>query len=462
MLSTQYQKFLNLGKIECELTLDDEDWGRVCQSHLSLMELLESDSIQIYGIHTGYGSNVLSQRPPESWSRNQIELLEYLTVGVGHFLPESVVRRALRLQVLKVVKGYSGIHPDTLNKLLQLSNNINLPNVPCFGSLGASGDLIPMAHAIGPIFKNYEPQGPRDVIGLVNTNSIMSSYAIEGWEKVSTQFRATHRILALVMRAVNTTDDAVSEKVSNLRPENDGYRKASSLIRQDLNCLVSNKLSKKSWLQPRYSIRCAPMVLGNAWDLLTFAQDKILSDAESVADNPLIFAENNNITVAHAGLFYAASTATAADLMNDVVGKICEMLDRQILILMDPGLSEGLPENLKVDQAGHCKGIHQLTSALNQQLRALSTSSRNLSFSSEGNNQDIVPCAMSALNQLHNAIVISEQVIKSAAFVALRAYMIRVNMSLPKSLYLENWPSFNLKDLEKFFDEINPLEIQTY
>jgi histidine ammonia-lyase len=457
VLNTQFQKFLDLGKIESEVLLDDEDWRRVSQSHRGLIELVESEKIQIYGIHTGYGSNVLSPRHANSWSKNQIELLEYLTVGVGQTLPESVIRRALRLQVLKVAKGHSGIHPNTLKKVVELSNGKNLPKVPCFGSLGASGDLIPMAHAISPIFKDYKPRGPRDVIGLVNTNSIMCSYAIEAWEKVSRLFRSSHQILALVMKAVNAAEDTVSSKVSNLRPEHDGYRKVSSLIRQDLTRLGNNDALEKSWLQPRYSIRCAPMVLGNAWDLLTYAQEKILSDAESVADNPLIFSENDDTTIAHAGLFYAASTASAADLMNDVVGKICEMLDRQILILMDPSLSEGLPENLKVEQAGHCKGIHQLTSALNQQLRALSTPSRNLSFSSEGNNQDIVPCAMSALNQLHDAIVVSDQVIRAAAFVALRAYTIRSKINLPKILYLENWQNFNIEDMEKIINEINPI-----
>jgi histidine ammonia-lyase len=154
------------------------------------------------------------------------------------------------------------------------------------------------------------------------------------------------------------------------------------------------------------------------------------------------------VVVAHAGLFYAAGTATAADLMNDVISKTCELLDREILILMDPHLSEGLPENLLVEGFGHCKGLHQLTSSLLQQLRALSTPSRNMSFSCEGNNQDIVPCGMSALNQLKAAADVGEQVLRAASFVALRAYLIRQQALIPSALHVRRWPEFKTDALK--------------
>lgn len=449
-----FQKLLDLGKCDRQFSLSAEEWATVDKGHANLIKLVEAEQVQIYGIHTGYGSNVLSKRSGNSWVQNQIELLEYLSVGVGPDLPESVVRRALRLQIRKVSKGHSGIHPETLKRLIDLSNTKTLPKVPCYGSLGASGDLIPMAHAIAPIFNEVNPQGPRDVIGLVNTNSIMSSYAIEAWQRVHELMNYSQRILALVMRAVNSSEDSVSTKVAALRPINEGYKIVSAFVREELEKLAKTFDEKKNWLQPRYSIRCAPMVLGNAFDMLNFAREKILADAESVADNPLLFFDDEITELMHAGLFYAASTATAADLMNDVVGKICEMLDRQILILMDPALSEDLPENLKSEGKGHCKGIHQLTSALNQQIRALSVPSRNLSFSSEGNNQDIVPCAMAALNQLNSALMLSDQVIRAAAFIALRAYRQRSKEVLPDLLSLSNWNNFNLQVFDDLMSEI--------
>lgn len=440
---------LELGSRDVFFALSSEEKAGVEKGYHLLIDYLEKSTKPVYGIHTGYGSNVLSERNGQGWKANQKELLEYLCVGVGKSLRDSVVRRALRLQLKKVAQGCSGIHPETVEKLVNLSNGPVLPKVPCFGSLGASGDLIPMAHAIAPIFSaDSEPLSPRDVIGLVNTNAMMASYAIECWNRVQQMMTHTHRITALVMRAVGADEDPVSEKVSSLRPPNDGYHKASCEIRQCLAKAPKVDVNEKKWLQARYSVRCAPMVLGNAWDLLRFAEQKILSDAESVADNPVLFEVEGHSIVQHAGLFYAASTATAADAMNDVVGKVCEMLDRQVLLLMDPQLSEGLSENLKVEGAGHLKGIHQMVSALNQQLRALSTPSRNLSFSSEGNNQDIVPCAMAALNQLDAALDVAEEVVRASLFVALRAFQLRSEEVLPEVLHLKNWPQFQVNDFE--------------
>lgn len=452
---SRFQQLLDLGKGDHPFSLSTEEWTTIDKSCNRLINLVESDNVKIYGIHTGYGSDVLTKRASSTWMQNQIELLHYLTVGVGPELPDSVVRRALRLQIRKVSKGHSGIHPETVRRLMALSNSETLPKVPIYGSLGASGDLIPMAHAIAPVFTGYEPKGPRDVIGLVNTNSVMSSYAIEAWQKINELMKYSQRILALVMRSVNASADSVSSQVADLRSANEGYQIVSAFVRKELNGLADVASENKKWLQPRYSIRCAPMVLGNALDLLNFAKDKIMADAESVADNPLLFFDGEITDVMHAGLFYAAGTASAADLMNDAVAKICEMHDRQILILMDPALSEGLPENLKTEDGGHCKGIHQLTSALNQQIRALSVPSRNLSFSSEGNNQDIVPCAMAALNQLNSAVELSDQVIRAAAFTALRAYLLRESKALPDLIKLKNWNCFTLRDFDNLMTEIS-------
>lgn len=452
MENTKLLSLLELGSKEKMFTLSSDEKNKIEDGYRLLMSYLENSKNPVYGIHTGYGSNVLSERSGETWKINQRDLLDYLSVGVGKNLPEAVVRRALRLQIQKVSQGYSGIHPETVQKLVTLCNSATLPNVPCFGSLGASGDLIPMAHAIAPIFaEGSEPLSPRDVIGLVNTNSMMSSYAIECWRRVSKIVHSAHAVTALVMRAVGADEDPVSARVSSLRPASDGYSRSAEMLRGHLQNMAKIGLVDKKWLQPRYSIRCSPMVLGNVLDLLQFAEEKIISDAESVADNPVMFEVEGEAVVHHAGLFYAASTATAADAMNDVLGKVSEMLDRQVLLLMDPNLSEGLSENLAVSGAGHLKGIHQMVSGLNQQLRALSTPSRSLSFSCEGNNQDIVPCAMAALNQLDAAVEVAEEVVRASLFVALRAYQLRCGEAISDSLFLKNWNQFQVSEFEVIF-----------
>lgn len=455
MESTRLQQLFELGHQDKVFSLPSQDLEKINSSYMKLCDYLNDAKGSVYGIHTGYGSNVLTACDSRSWQRNQMELLEYLNVGVGPALSKSVVRRALRLQLLKISKGHSGIHPQTVEKLIELSNQKEIPEVPCFGSLGASGDLIPMAHAVAPVFSaNQMPLGPRDVIGLVNTNSMMSSYAIECWFRLKNFIFFSHQVTAMTMRAIGADDDPITEGISALRLPNDGYRKSAQIIAKNLIELPTSEVMNRKWLQPRYSVRCAPMVLGNCWDLLRYAEEKILFDAESVADNPVLSELNQETQILHAGLFYAASTASAADFMNDVVGKIGEMLDRQILILMDPNLSEGLSENLYFPEAGHLKGLHQMLSALNQQLRALSTPSRNLSFSSEGNNQDIVPSAMAALNQLNSALNVCEEIVRASLFVTLRAYELRLKKSVCSQLRLANWKNFRVFDTDKILTNI--------
>ncbi|MBC7465920.1 MAG: aromatic amino acid lyase [Bdellovibrio sp.] len=448
MENSPFQNLLNLGDFDqkYEPTKEQKNCAEKC--YKGLISKLTASAEKVYGIHTGYGSNVTSNRDPKDWMNAQQDLLAYLLVGVGEHLSETVVRRALRLQLDKAYLGFSGIHPETLEHLTSISNGKVLPSVPCFGSLGASGDLIPMAHAISPLFSEHSPRGPRDVIGLVNTNSMMVSYAAELLQIVRAQWQLAHHITALIMAAVNAPLDPITEDVVLLRPEGDHYRDSARLIRAELQSIDTRPESNRpfSSVQARYSIRCAPMILGNTLDLLNLAEKKILSDAHSVADNPVLVEKNDRLHVAHAGLFYAAATATAADLMSDALGKICELLDRQVLILMDPLLSEGLPENLAVAGASHCKGLHQLTSALLQQLRTHSVPSRMLSFSCEGNNQDVVPCAMAALNQLKSACTVASELTKASLFVALRAYSIRTNTALPSELHIARWSEFQPKN----------------
>lgn len=441
-----FRTLLELGQKSVPRFLDEGARTRVEESHRRLLRQLESSKGEVYGLHTGYGSNVLSARSADRWRETQQDLLSYLQVGRGPTLPESVVRRALRLQAMKVARGVSGIHPETYDRLIALASSDSLPAVPCFGSLGASGDLIPMAHAVAPIFEGDGPRAPRDVIGLVNTNSMMASLAIERLAQLEELVMSAHEVTAQAMVAVRADTDPVSDVVVELRGEV-GYRRASQIIRSSLQAFSAERAqgetlagdSAKKWLQPRYSLRCAPMVLGNAWELLEFARSRIVTEALAVADNPVVAEVDGDPKAFHAGLFYAAGLASASDAMNDVAGKVGEILDRQVLILMDPSLSEGLPENLGTPGAGHLKGIHQLISALNQQLRGFSVPSRSMSFSCEGNNQDIVPCAMTALNQLGLALGVLEDVVRGASFVSARAVALRAGREVPEALRLQNW-----------------------
>ncbi|MBC7386951.1 MAG: aromatic amino acid lyase [Cryobacterium sp.] len=422
------------------------DFERVRVSFESCMSFLHSHPSRVYGVHTGYGADVTTKKDPSDWRTTQRELLDYLCVGVGEALSPQIVRRGLRIQAWKTAQGYSGVHPETFRSLCELSNRSDLPTVPRHGSLGASGDLIPMAHAIAPLFKETLPRGPRDVIGLVNTNSMMSAFAVELFSRARRIVTSAVETTALSAIALGGVTEPFESRGLGINPARPYPRRVGEEI------LDAQAHMKRivGWtgegaipiqfplLQERYSIRCAPQVLGICRWNLESAGERIVSEALSVADNP-VFTQGS---FWHGGHFYAVGLSTAADLIADSVARASELLDRQCLLLVDSELSHGLPPNLVHPGAGHVKGIHQLISSLLQSVRAHGVPSRNLSFSCESNNQDVVPAAMAALISLDQMIQTAAEITRASRFIAQRAATLRATGSVPKTLNLESWNAF--------------------
>lgn len=396
----------------------------VKKSYATLQELLSSDQ-KIYGIHTHYGAQVKSGYNGDL-STHQLELLRYLKVGVGEFLPQTVVRRALRLQSIKVAYGLSGINPETFKRLLMLSNEKELPKVPRHGSLGASGDLIPMAHAISPLFGNHSPSA-RDVLGLVNTNAMMASLAIENWQKARTLVLRALEISSVILFSCQIGRQTFEMfQHEPIRSQKKAQARVADLLLKAFDRLDSH-LEKKVGLnllqqQAPYSFRCLPQIMGTLFKQLDMARALIVEEALGCSDNPILLESGSY----HGGLFFASDLAVSADLVQDIIGRVAELIDRQILLLMDRRANGGLEDNLAVDGKSHLKGLHQLVSSLCQRVRALGASCRELSFSCESHNQDMVPCAMEGWNLVSDQLLILNEILLVANFCAKRAYNLRV------------------------------------
>jgi histidine ammonia-lyase len=177
-------------------------------------------------------------------------------------------------------------------------------------------------------------------------------------------------------------------------------------------------------------------VLGTVAANLAHARRRVVAQARAVADNPLVLGDGR---VWHGGLFYALPLATVADLLVDAANRIGELLDRQLLLLVTPPLNHGLPPNLAAPEAGHVKGLHQLATALTQELRGAATLSCVRSTSSESHNQDVVPGAMTALHHAHRALGVAEQIARIATFGAERAVWLRRTGRCPASHTLDAW-----------------------
>jgi histidine ammonia-lyase len=437
-----------LGRAEPSFSLSDEETARVRTAHQQARSRLQSGE-HAYGVHTHYGHNVKTAVSWGDFERHQRRLLDYLHVGVGPALSPETVRRALRLQCLKVAEGRSGVHPQVVAAVEELSNGPCEHPVPAYGSLGASGDLIPMAHAVAPAIDTAGVRGPRDVIGLVNTNAMMASLATRNYAAVCGLVERAHEITALVAVALAAPTEHFEPSLfaeSNVRQTAQrasgerilGYRQELLGRDGDLDS------GDAGTLQERYSVRCAPQILGNCVDLLAFAEERILAEALAVADNPVLSHEHGNVRFQHGGLFYAASLATAADVLDDALQKSANLVDRQVLLLMDGDWSHGLPDNLEIEAGDHLKGIHQLLSSLVQKLKALSTRSHQIAFSAEQHNQDVLPAAMTAHLQVRSSTEVAAEVIRGAHFAARRAALLRLGRKIPQELHLRAWPDYTV------------------
>ncbi len=414
----------------------------VSESYQRLLNYTNNSDRKIYGLHTGFGSDVKASASND-WKEHQFALLKYLQVGVGKTLPESVVRRALKLQAYKSSLGFSGIHPETFKRLIELCESESMPQVPCYGSLGASGDLVTMAHAVAPLFNQKDDvQGPRDVLTLVNTNSVMASFGIELFSQANNFLYDAIRLASIGSYASGYGVRHFTSSGIDLPHQctNVSYvaKRMVDIISDFEKSETATSIQGAGEEQARYSIRCSPNVLGSALWSFKQAGERIELEALRIADNPVVL-ENE---IWHGGHFYALPIAQAADLIADGVFRICEMLDRQVLIFMSPDLNNGLPRNLELQGESHLKGIHQLMSSLLQQLKSHQVPSRMLSFSCEGNNQDIVPCGMAALNSLSQQMEIAREMIRATSFVFDRAFSLRRGEEVSPQLHLKSWNSY--------------------
>ncbi len=452
MLSTSHPRSAPVLQEESPSYSDFRNWGtqerwvppalgtrRVSDAFERLQFHLGSDTAPVYGIHTGFGADV-SARASADWRLHQHDLLTYLTVGVGDALPQTVVRRALRLQAHKTQLGYSGVHPETFRRLVALSNQPVLPRVPCFGSLGASGDLIPMAHAVAPLFPDQsQVNGPRDVLSLVNTNSMMASFGIELLELIRQVVDRAIDQIARASIALGYQEKHFAPQGINLPGQCDFVMEAGARLTGSIRRLRQEatlaRLEAPREEQARYSIRCAPFVIGGALWSLAQAQERLETEARRIADNPVILDHE----IWHGGHFYALPIAQAADLMADALYRTCELLDREVLLLMSPETNNDLPRNLEVPGFSHVKGMHQLISSLLQSLRTHQLPSRLLSFSCEGNNQDVVPCGMAALVSLQDQLRVGTKLVGAAEFVMKRALAIYSEEPLTDEHKLSRW-----------------------
>ena len=322
-----------------------------------------------YGINTGFGRFVSQSIPVELTAELQVRLLRSHACGVGDPYPDEVVRAAMLLRANVLAKGYSGARIETVELLIDCLNRGLLPYVPSRGSVGASGDLAPLAHLALPLIGEGEAlvEGERlrggEALARVGLEPI-ELHAKEGVSLINgTQFMAALGALGLVRarRLAATADVACAmslealqgsrtsflPQIHELRPLRGQQASAANILEllEGSAVIESHRWCDK--VQDAYSLRCAPQVHGAARDLLDYIDYTVSTELNAATDNPLVLVDKEMLV--SNGNFHGQPLAFALDALTMAVTELASISERRIERLVNPNLSDGLPAFLTTD-----------------------------------------------------------------------------------------------------------------
>jgi histidine ammonia-lyase len=368
-----------------DLTLDDvwavaverspaglSDEGR--ERMLAARELVERAASGVsgehtYGINTGFGRFVDKTIPFELSEELQLRLLRSHACGVGEPYPDEIVRAAMVLRANTLAKGYSGARVDTVELLLDCLNAGVLPLVPSRGSVGASGDLAPLAHLALPLvgegFAAVDgeilPGGDalarvglepirlqaKEGLSLVNGTQFMGAAAALALVRARRLAKTADLACALSVEALQASRVSFQPEIHALRPLRGQGDSAANIVRLLEGSAI---ISAHRWcdkVQDAYSIRCAPQVHGASRDLLRYAEETVSVELNSATDNPLVLVEQGELV--SNGNFHGQPLAFALDAIAIAISEFASISERRVERLVNPSLSGGLPAFLTPD-----------------------------------------------------------------------------------------------------------------
>jgi histidine ammonia-lyase len=322
-----------------------------------------------YGINTGFGRFV-SQSIPEQMSEElQVRLLRSHASGVGDPYPDEVVRAAMLLRANTLAKGYSGAQVETAELIVECLDRGVLPYVPSRGSVGASGDLAPLAHLALPLIGEGEAwvDGKRctgaealarvgleplrlkakEGLSLVNGTQFMAALGALGLVRAKRLAKTTDLACALSLEALQGSRTSFFPQIHVARPLRGQQDSAANLLRLLEDSAINEAHRWCDQVQDAYSLRCAPQVHGASRDLLDYVAYTIGTELNSATDNPLVLVDDD-LLVSN-GNFHGQSLAFALDALSMAVSELASISERRVERLVNPNLSGGLPAFLTTD-----------------------------------------------------------------------------------------------------------------
>jgi histidine ammonia-lyase len=351
------------------VALDPTFWPRV-EAASAIVTRAAAATAPVYGINTGFGKLASKRIPPDQTAQLQRNLIVSHCCGVGQPTPEPIVRLMMALKIISLGRGASGVRREIIEQLQAMMAHGLYPLVPQQGSVGASGDLAPLAHmtavmigegqalADGKIIPGRDALaaaglapitlGPKEGLALINGTQFSTAYAISGLLRA-------HGLLCAALVTGALSVDAAMASTAPFRPEVQRLRGQAGQIAAGaaLTGLLEGSDIRLSHLegdervQDPYCLRCQPQVAGAALDLLMQAARTLTIEANAVTDNPLVLVESGEIV--SGGNFHAEPVAFAADQIALAMSEIGAISERRIATLVDPALNFGLPPFLTPD-----------------------------------------------------------------------------------------------------------------
>ena len=354
--------------------LDAASLDRIRASAASV-ERIVAGGETVYGVNTGFGLLASTRIPAERLAELQRNLILSHSCGLGDALPRHVVRLMIVLKLLGLGRGYSGVRPLVIDALQALLDRDAMPLIPAQGSVGASGDLAPLAHLIAAMMGEgridlkgeilpardaldklgMKPLelGPKEGLALINGTQASTAIALDALFMAERVFGAALAAGALSVDALKGSVKPFDPRLSEVRGQPGQIRVAAEIARLLDGSAIVESHFRCGRVQDPYSFRCQPQVMGASLDLLTNAARTLTIEAGAVTDNPIVF-EDEDIAIS-GGNFHAQPVAFAADTIAMAMCEVGSLSERRTAVLIDPKMS-GLPAFL-TDDGGVNSGL---------------------------------------------------------------------------------------------------------
>lgn len=391
----------------------------------AFLDRVLDDGRIVYGVNTGFGKLASVILPEEQTRALQVNLIRSHACGVGAPYSEDVVRGMMLLRLVSLTRGYSGVRPVVVEMLMACLNEGIHPVIPQQGSLGASGDLAPLAHLslvllgegeaiLGgkriPGAEALQQAGiepltlqAKEGLALINGTQAMTAVGLIAYLKAKRVMDAANAAAALTMEALHATLHPFAEGIQRVRP----FPEQAAIARDIRRYLAGSHLVRepgRDKVQDAYALRCIPQVHGASLRALRHVQETLEIEMNAVTDNPLLFPDEN--AVYSGGNFHGQPIALAMDYLKIAVAELANIAERRTERLVNPQLNEGLPAFLAPD-AGQSSGLmilQYVSASLVSENKVLAHPASVDSIPSSGNQEDHVSMGTTSARQANQIV----------------------------------------------------------